>query len=206
MMVDREHKNVASVLGRDMRDNGYTRRSSATLLITTHTRSIICWEGINKVLLSLEQLMLRREPELAWKVTPLINGHSGSDISMSKTGSTGSHSVFHISQYDAFAAECTRKWSSISDEELFEHARRAAHYMIFLEAEDEKRDGMKLQSNPYVQLFDMSLCEEQELQRIKSRHADSKYTLRTLAVIPALQRGQSREMPVQKTEQEGSEN
>ena len=48
MMVDREHKNVASVLGRDMRDNGYTRRSSATLLITTHTRSIICWEDINE--------------------------------------------------------------------------------------------------------------------------------------------------------------
>ena len=205
MMVDREHDNVACVLGRDMRDNGYTRREFCDLqhydahpfhhLLGGHKRN-------SKVLLSLEQLMLRREPELAWKITHMINVHSGSDISMSKTESTGSHSVFHISEYDAFAAECTRKWSSISDEELFEHARHAAHYQTFLEAEDEKRDVLKLQSNPYVQLFDMSLCEEQELQRIKSRHANCKYTLRTLAVIPALRRGQSREMPVQKTEQD----
>lgn len=205
MMVDRGHKDVACVLGRDMRDNGYTRGEFCDLahydahpfhhLLGGHKRN-------SKVLLSLEQLMLRRESELAWKITHMINVHSGSDISMSKTESTGSHSVFHISEYDAFAAECTRKWSSISDEELFEHARHAAHYQTFLEAEDEKRDGMKLQSNPYVRLYDMSQCDTQELQRIRSCHTDCKYTPRTLAVIPALRRGQSRETPVQKTEQD----
>ena len=205
MMVDREHKNVASVLGRDMRDNGYTRREFCDLahydahpfhhLLGGHKRN-------SKVPLSLEQLMLRREPELAWKIMQLINVHSASGIRGSKTAYIGSHSVCPISGYDAFTAECTGKWSSISDEELFEHARHAAHYMIFLDATEKARNDMMLQSNPYVQLFDMSQCDIQELQRIRSRHADCKYTLRTLAVIPALRRGQVREMPVQKTEQD----
>lgn len=156
MMADREHRTVASVLGRSMQDEGYTRGEFCDLdyygekpfyhILGGHKRSQAVCEMMSRSL-------LRIYPDCYWCIINLFpNNHFWLQPASSRTPI--SLSVEHcIAQYEDWLYQKGEEWKGIPPDEIFHQEQRIVMYRLLIEVDTERQNETLLERNSHFALF-----------------------------------------------------
>lgn len=190
--ADREKRKVASVLGKDMHDKGYTRSEFCNLkhfdrypffhLLGGHKRNHENTE-------MLEKCILQRHPQY---YIPIISNYPDKHVRFETPGQTAERitSNYQISQYNSFLSECINKWKDIEISILYSLARISAHNTYFSTLGQHAPEKLLFRLNPYMESF--PIPSGWNLDVIKQLSSRTGYNgpncLKQVAIIPTLQR------------------
>lgn len=208
MMANREHKEVVNVLGRDMRDNGYTRREICDLKHYSDHLFHHLLGGFKKdaeVLSSLELALLGMFPDQYLHILSLfperhVRMRPKEDICKAEQSSDDNS----LNQYKSFLLNCRKDWQSIPLSDLCTKGRKTAMCVRFEDATEEERGGLMISINPYVRLYNLPSPIRPEFEsfvRTRIGHEDS-YPLCSIAVIPILQLHGVKELQIQRMDED----
>ena len=206
LFADKEQREVASVLGREMRDNGYSRSEFCDLhhfqnhafhhLLGGHKRNRAIYP-------TLGQTLLRIFPETYVRILSLFPERN---VRLAKSGSTTftiapqNHLTIEqsLAQYEDFREQKTAEWKDIPLDILLEQAKGAANYMDFATASDEERNHCTLSLNPYLAIFEIPKEWHPWGKEIlkKQLSCREQYPLHAIALIPTYRGKGYKEVPL----------
>ena len=202
MMVIREHKKVASVLGRDMRDKGYTSQEFCDLqhyethsfhhLLGGHKRNA-------KIPPFLEQAALRRYPDNYRHILSLFpKRHIRFAHGWEKQTMVYLSVERSIAQYEDFLQEKKHEWEKLSIEKVFSIEKQMAANVSFSFEEESMYKNMYVCTIPETIVYHIpSNWNPIAVKIVKERiGCTEQYPLRHIALSPTIVLNGIRETPV----------
>ncbi|MBR6047111.1 MAG: hypothetical protein IKP44_03345 [Bacteroidaceae bacterium] len=201
MMADRENRTVASVLGRCMQDEGYTRGEFCDLdyygekpfyhILGGHKRSQAVCE-------MMSQAMLRLYPEHYRKILSLcsIRHHRlNKNVIYLRDMMTAQQS---LAQYEDFLTEKEKEWKDLDVEELFQMEKEIAGFVRFTKMDGEEMRDLTLKACPWFSIFHIPQnWNPWAAMQLKEKFGcEKEYPLTMVAVMPCLQGRGLRESPL----------
>ena len=201
MMADREHRTVASVLGRSMQDEGYTRGEFCDLdyygekpfyhILGGHKRSQTVCEMMSRA-------MLRLHPEHYRQILSLcsIRHHRlNKNVIYLECMMTAQQSM---AQYEDFLTEKEKEWKDLDVEELFQMEREIAGFVRFTKMDGEEMRDLTLKACPWFSIFHIPQnWNPWAAMQLKEKFGcEKEYPLTMVAVMPCLQGRGLRESPL----------
>jgi len=196
LFADKEQREVASVLGREMRDNGYSRSEFCDLrhfhrhtfhhLLGGHKRN----QDVYPILILA---LLQMFPDMYVRILSLFPERN---VRLARHGSTTftiapqNHLTIEqsLAQYEDFREQKTAEWKDIPLDILLEQAKGAANYMDFAMASDEERNHCTLSLNPYLAIFEIPReWHLKAIEMIKDKmKCKREFPLEYVALIPCI--------------------
>lgn len=167
-LVDKENREVASVLGKVMTDKGYMLHEFCDLahfdahpfhhLLGGHKRK----REVNE---ALAEALMRESPDMLWKIISLFPDHH---VRLAKESVyTADLSVERcIGQYEDFLREAERRWIGLPVDELFATEQRISACKLLANPESRIPDDAGLEANPYMACFDIPLSWPQRTKTV----------------------------------------
>lgn len=199
--ADLKKREVASVLGRDVKDEGYSGFEFCDLayyeqraffhLLGGHKRNPYNCDMIGKTLLRLYPEYYKRIIEMF----PERNIRLGKP--QDKPVSTPSIERC-IARYEDFRGGLENEWRDMPVSRLVDLERQTAQFIHFNMASDEQRKGLRLAIHPEMRALDIpETWPPQAAEIIKRRlRCDPKLPLAALAFIPVLLGDGTKEVPL----------
>lgn len=201
-MADNEGRDVASVIGRAVCDEGYTRREFCDMnhfgnqkllhLLGGHKRNA-------KNIKSLEHLMLREYSCLYKNIVSLYPGRYKSDNDLCHVYSLLEAKQILPPEYVEYRKNLCTKWSDLQFDELFQLEQKIAQYNLFVSANQDDRQRITLTAYPHISKFSLPIeCSNDSIQKIKSYiGCQEDYPLTMLVSRPTLKKYEFVEIPIQ---------
>ena len=160
VMADRENRDVASVLGRPMRDEGYTGKEFCDLLhfeekqffhiLGGHKRNSGICEMLARTLFAISS---ERFLHLV-QMFPTLNIRFNSDSFLPDL----SVSVeMCIARYEDFLISAEKEWREIPALKIFEQERASLSSLSLMDIASDNIDKMIVCRNPYIKVFEFHL-------------------------------------------------
>ena len=200
MMVDREHDNVASVLGRDMRDNGYTRREFCDLAhYDAHPFHHLLGGHKRKMELTdlLEHFMLWSHADYSKHIIQLTSTR-GNEISQSNIRLSWNVCIGLQKEKENSILRQLHKWYDLSIEEIISWEQMVAKCAMRLIGKSVDWDEIELTANKSIILCEVpENLSYSELKYMRNKlHCREFYPLHTIVISPKLPYMKVREIPI----------
>ena len=201
VLADREEREVASVLGRPMRDEGYTGREFCDLLhfrnhpffhvLGGHKRN----QGICN---SLERAMQKMHDEIFWPLANMFPGKNWRLAGDKQPTSSIISAERCIAQYEDFLEETRQGWKDIPADELHEFEKKMVRQEPLSGMAEKTTSSCILKRNQHLNLFTFPRqwnpkATELLHKRLKARQ---KWWAFDIAMVPSLMGYGIREVPV----------
>ena len=190
-LADVEGREVASVHGRAMSDNGYTAKEFCDL---SHFRehSFFHILGGHKrnpaICRALERAMLKMNADTYWKLINLFPERNWR-LSDMKQPATPSISVERcIAQYEDYLEQKQQEWKEIAAEELFDFEKKMACQESLADLCEDGMADIEIRRNPHMSVFSPPMSwnpKAVELMRKKLRVKQGLWSFE-IAVVPTL--------------------
>ena len=200
-MVDEEGREVASVLGRPMKDEGYTNAEFCNLaryeekpffhLLGGHKSNVLNCEMLGRTLLRLYPDYFHRLIYLFPKHNRRLSGRMGRK--------PGKPSVqMCMAQYEDFLEEKENAWKDIPLKEMLMHEQDVASFVYFIRAPHEEQGNFTLRCCPYIAVFEIpSNWRKKAVELLRQRFSlEEMFPLKHIAAVPTLLGRGLREVPV----------
>ena len=201
VLADVDRREVASVLGRAVRDEGYSGREFCDLsywsqrpffhLLGGHKRNPYNVDMLRRTLLRLYPDVLERIMELFHENHRRFTKENGRDhhgMSMERS----------IAQYEDAVEQRRREWKSLSNGELLQWERKVAESIAFEQEDSEGRKALVLECNPWQEWYRFPDDFHPEALRLLHGRLgiEEQYPLTDVAMVPCLYGEGMREVPV----------
>ena len=155
VMADEERREVASIVGRSIKDKGYTETDFCNLLFYRQRPFFHILGGHKKrarICNALERVVLARYPKFYLKIMSLFPKiHSRLVLNNTPESHLGVEKC--IAQYEDFLITQETRWKNLPFEHLFYTERSIASYHDFIETDMRRRDNIIICKNPHIAYF-----------------------------------------------------
>lgn len=201
VLADLENKEVASVLGRAARDEGYSAREFSDLsywdqrsffhLLGGHKRSSYNTDMLRRTLLRLYPNSLERITDLFSKC------HRRLSIGREPDRDDGSIER-SIAQYEDVVEERRRKWEALSNDWLLQWEMELSESIAFEQSNDEVRNALIIGCNPWLEWY--RFPEDFHPSALRLLHGrfgiEEQFPLTDVAMVPCLYGDGMKEVPI----------
>ena len=199
--ADEEGCKVTSILGRPMKDEGYTNDEFCDLRRYEEKQFFHLLGGHKGNRQNCEMLMktlLRLYPETFRRILSLFPRRH-----LRQSGLMGkSHSILSIqmcmAQYKDFLEELEQSWSYIPLEQMECMKTQEANYVRFIAASEVERRTFIIHANPRIKMFNVpATWHEMARQLLRDRlTCENNFPMEHIAVIPSLMGRGLKEVPI----------
>lgn len=201
VLADMEHREVASVLGRAVKDEGYSGREFCDLSYWNRRPFFHLLGGHKRNPYNVEMLrrtLLRLYPDVLDRVTALFaQGHRRFSADM-QDGEPCMGIERSIAVYEDFVAQRQREWDALTNSELLSWERRSAESVVFRQSDGEARQCLWVECNPHVETFHFP--EDFHPEALRLLHGrlgiEEQFPLADVVMVPCLYEKGMREVPV----------
>ena len=200
-LADIEGREVASVHGRAMSDNGYTALEFCDLshfrehpffhILGGHKRNPATCKA-------LERAMLQMHGDTYWKLINLFPRRNWR-LSEEKQPATPSISVERcIAQYEDYLEQKQQEWKEIPAKELFDFEKKMVCQKTLADMYEERLEAIQIRRNPHMSIFSPPMSWNPKavgLLRKKLRARQGPWSFE-IAVVPSLTGSGIREVSV----------
>jgi len=196
-MADNEKREVASLLGRTMRDEGYSRKEFCNLryfeetpffhILGGHKRSNWISEMISKTL-------LRKYPDYYWRILEMF---PSIHLRLTKNDTCSDlNAQTYLAQYTDFLLKSEKIWAKQDLGTLKKLESQKSLFCNFLNAED--KDHFTIRQHPFLQVFDIPSTWPQPIVELLRTRLSSEWskTRFDIAIIPDLGKTGTREVAI----------
>lgn len=159
-LAEKLGKPVATVIGHDVNDDGYSYAEFCNLYHYNHVPLFHFIGGHKRrprVCELIAKTLLDRYPEYYRRIVELFPGENKRMQAGTPPLSTPSLSVQAcIARYQDFLCDRMAEWRAIGKEALYQWEKRLAAYPRFLEAKAEEQSKFILGRNPHLSIFSLS--------------------------------------------------
>lgn len=201
VLADLEDREVASVLGHAVSDEGYSGREFCDLsywgqrpffhLLGGHKRNPYNVDMLRRTLLRLYPNTLEHITSLFCECHRRLSSYKD----LERVGLSIERS---IAQYEDMVEERRRKWGSLSHDRLLQWERKVSDSIIFEQSDDATRNTLMMECNPWLEWHRFSEgFNPGALRLLHGRLGiEEQYPLTDVAMIPCLYDNGMREVPV----------
>ena len=201
VLADLAGREVASVLGRAVRDEGYSGREFCDLSYWSQRPFFHLLGGHKRNPYNVDMLrrtLLRLYPDVLERITSLFC-ECHRRLSTDKEVKSVRVSIERsIAQYEDAVEERRVRWDSFPKEGLLQWERKVAESIVFEQSDDEERQALLMECNPWLEWYHFSVDFHPEaLRLLHSRLGiEEQYPLTDVAMVPCLYGEGMREVPV----------
>ena len=201
VMADRENRDVASVLGRPMRDEGYTGKEFCDLLHFEEKPFFHVLGGHKRNPGICEMLARTLFSKSSDRFLLLLQMFPSQNVRFSEEKLMQSLSVsveMCIARYEDFLISAEKEWSDIPPSEIFEQEKACLSSLSLIDVISTNLDKMVVNRNPFIKVFEFPLqwnLKATDIIRGKLRVNPSQVDFDVL-VTPTLQGRGIREMSI----------
>ncbi|MGN0233788.1 MAG: DUF6734 family protein, partial [Bacteroidaceae bacterium] len=201
VLADLEHRYVASVLGRGVKDEGYSGREFCDLSYWSQRPFFHLLGGHKRNPYNVEMLrrtLLRLYPDVLDLLTALF-ASSHRRFSVGIRNENPCMSIERsIAVYEDYVDRTQEGWDKLSNEELLCWERRSAESIIFKQSDDDIRRTLLLEGNPWQEWYHFP-CDFHPgaLRLLHGRLGiEEQYPLTDVVMVPCLYERGMREIPI----------
>lgn len=200
-MVKVENKNVTTLFGSRLCDNGYTYNDFCDFLNVDHTPLLHLLGGHKrnmKACLLLAKTLLDRYPDYFWRIADIF-GNRHPRLSGKKISDNSELSVETcIARYSDWLEKQKRKWNEIPLEVLKNQDEKSAHFIDFFNSNEKERGEYILAVNPYMEMFSIPAewPVKARLLLMAKLYENEINNKHDIACVPTLVNGGYRETPL----------
>ena len=201
VLADLEHRDVASVLGRGVKDEGYSGREFCDLSYWSQRPFFHLLGGHKRNPYNVEMLrrtLLRLYPDVLDCLTALFSSsHRRFSVGI-RNENPGMSIERSIAVYEDYVDRTQEEWDKLSNEELLSWERRSAESVIFKQSDDEIRKTLLLERNPWQEWYHFpSDFHPGALRLLHGRFGiEEQYPLTDVVMVPCLYERGMREIPI----------
>lgn len=201
VLADLQHKEVSSVLGRAVKDEGYSGREFCDLAFWHHRPFFHLLGGHKRNPYNVEMIrrtLLRLYPDVLERITSLFASCHRRFSPEAPLPYEGLSIERSIARYEDAVERQQRQWESLSRECLLSWERRVAESMILMRAGDEVRQGLMVERNPHLSIY--HIPQEFHPEAVRLLHSrlgvEERYPLTDVVLVPYAYGEGMREVPV----------
>ena len=201
VLADQEGREVASVLGRAVRDEGYSGREFCDLSYWSQRPFFHLLGGHKRNPYNVDMLrrtLLRLYPDVLERITSLFC-ECHRRLSTDKEVKSVRVSIERsIAQYEDAVEERRVRWDFLPKDGLLQWERKVAESIAFEQSDDVARKALLMECNPWLEWYHFSVDFHPEaLRLLHSRLGiEEQYPLTDVAMVPCLYGEGMREVPV----------
>ena len=201
VLADLEHRDVASVLGRGVKDEGYSGREFCDLSYWSQRPFFHLLGGHKRNPYNVEMLrrtLLRLYPDVLDRLTALF-ASSHRRFSVGIQNEKNCMSIERsIAVYEDHVTKKQEEWDKLSNDELLSWERRLAESIIFKQSNENLRKKLLLESNPWMDWYHFPRdFHPKALRLLHGRLGiEEQYPLTDVVMVPCLYEKGLREIPI----------